>query len=273
MKTASLIFLAVPLLASCLFTGCTPARQWSSEQTFYSTGQPNIRVDVTPPLHLAAQGLRWASTKSSVSITQQPYTSFAFAAYTDADTGPVQRSAHVIVSSLPSDSWEFMVESWKGPDRLLLSSDNIISGKRWTIQMMPVFSQQDWFSSLWTANRRDIPLVWLAKRWSNNPTADKRVVAEYREAASPCIFNALASTDGDGKAVFLRPDAQTLWAHCQADIDAFSKRADQAFTLSPLKGDAMRAAPVSPRFVMPEGAPDIQKLVGDVEPMERDDGE
>ena len=272
MKTASLTLLVVSL-AALLFTGCTPLRQGSSEQTFYSTGHPRVRVDVAPPLRLAAQGQLWASTKSRASIIEHPYTSFTFAAYTDEDSGPVQRSAHVIIASLPSESWQFVVESWKGPDRLSLSSDNMINGKRWTIQMMPVIAPGDWFSRIWAANGRKVPLIWLAKRWSNNPAIETRMVAEYREAAPACVFDALIAPapDKDGLPVFLQPDAQMLWVYCRDDIDAFSDRADQAFTLSPLETADMPAALASPRFAMPEGVPDIHKLVGDVEPIERDD--
>jgi hypothetical protein len=272
MKTFRFLLFPAMLLAVLTFAGCTPARQGALDNTFYASGIPNVRIDVAPPLQLAAQGIRWTSTPNNVSI-EQPFTSFRFAAYAENNADPVARSAHVIVSGLPDGAWQFSPETWKDPATFSLSNNNVISGKFWIVQTRVVVARGDWFSDLWTANGRQVPPVWLAMRWSSNPNLETRVVAEYREAAPQCIIDAMTGdgVDKNGLPALLAPDVQTLRGRCMAHIDAFEARAVRVFSLNRLKSADMPDAMTATRFVLPDDAPDIRKLVGEVEPIERSD--
>ncbi len=270
--------LRIPLLLALLTalmatSACTPARTGASAQSFYSTGVTDIRIDVAPPLTLAASGRQWVSVPNEMLITLQPFTEFSFAAYAADTTGPLTQTAHTIISSLPRNSWRFSPESWKSPDSLYLSSDNIINGTRWTIQMRPVISQGDWFSELWQQNSRQTPVLWLAKRWSSNPVDDTRIVAEYREAAPQCVSDAMLAEGMETKGVAtLRPiSGVLLWARCRADLDAFSARADNIFTMQSITNSASLPGISTPSaLTLPANKPNVRKLVGEVEPQDRD---
>jgi hypothetical protein len=225
----------------------------------YAAGRANFNISVKPPLSLAANGSFYAAVPADV--TPSPHTTVRYAVFTDSSSGPVTRHAHVLFSELPRDQWRWELETWARPESLSYAKTRV-AGKYWTVQIMPVFSQQDWFSDLWQANDRQPPQFWLAKRWSSTPEPYMRIVAEYREPAPQCMWNELADVPiGDPQAPTFH--GKSLWSNCDRQVQEFSDRADAAFLFD--SGANAPAQGVAAAARQPSGRPRVGALVGRAE--------
>lgn len=254
------IFTALTLCAS----GCAPRRIAASPQSFYGSGLADFTIDVAPPLTLATSGRLTAQVPSEDNILPANAT-VAFSAFTDSESGPVERHAHIIFSELPRYSWRWELETWAKPDSLLYAGERM-GGKNWTIQVFPVTAATDWFGSLWRKNGREVPDFWLAKRWSSTPEDEMRLLAEYREPAPACMRERLAdAAAADRNAPPL--DGKELRRGCDREIEEFNARADRVFTMGKMRGAP--AEPAARTLALPEERMNMRKLVGKAEVVDR----
>ena len=262
-KNTGLFSLVVLMLLATLFPGCTPRQKGATAHGFYASGLANFSISVSPPLTLAASGVLYANVPSDINL--KPSASFTYAAFTDTTEGEVSRHVHTIFSELPQSVWRWEMETWSKPQSITYTKMRT-GGKNWVVQIMPVTASTDWFSELWRQNERQTPEFWLAKRWSARPEEEMKVVAEYREPAPLCMQARLES-DARADKSLLVPHGRDLWRGCDEEIEAFSRRADQAVSL-----DRLLDTPEKPLLVgnaKPEFSPDMAALVGRAEHVER----
>jgi hypothetical protein len=254
------------LLVVALLCGCAPRQKGAATQGFYATGKGAFSVGINPPQALASTGTLLGNVPSDV--TAGPQATFTYALFTDNREGLVTRHVHAIFSELPQDLWRWEMETWARPESL--SYEQRSAGRRfWTIQILPVTAEADWFSALWQSNGRSTPDFWLAKRWSARPESEIRIVVEYREPAPLCMQERLIAADTarrtDRNAPTLR--GQTLRSDCDQDIEEFSRRADAAVDLNGLEqlpGEPLQMLTARPGFL-----PDMGRLVGRAEIVDR----
>lgn len=247
-------FWAITLLAGlAVFSGCAGKVRYASTQNgFYSLGSPRIQIDVAPPLEFKGNGKLWADIPSDDSMLS-PQGSFAWSVYAEGDSGPLARTAHIILSDLNHGGWTFEKETWGTSNHLLLSKETA-HGYFWTTHVLYVPAEKDWFSVLWQENGREVPAVWVAKRWSTTVIGDStRLVLEYREPAPQALLNALESG---------LTDKAMLWMSCAVELDGFSKRADSVFKITSSAREMVIAPGVSRPMVTPPFRPDLASLVG-----------
>ncbi len=264
-KTLSLLALAIVLAGLLAASGCTPLRQGAGEHNFYSAGISNINITVAPPLKLAGTGEVWGNVPSDVNLA--PYSSLEFAVFADKTDGPVDRYAHTAISRLPGYAWRWIKETWETPQSLSLSKMQQ-AGKFWTVHMMPVVSDHDWFSEMWLANGRPVPAFWLAKRWSATPDDQTRIIAEYREAAPQCMqtmFRKALQVKSENPL----PKGDEIWMACRKEINAFSDRADTIFTLDKMP-EVLSEPPLALPLTKPAASPNMKKLAGEAEMIDND---
>jgi hypothetical protein len=257
--------LALPLcltlaLIALLEPGCTPRRIEASPQGFSASGLADFTIRVADSLTLAASGRLTAATPSDDSVVA-PSATLAFALFTEGESGPVTRHAHILFSELPQVAWRWEKETWAKHEALLYSSMRS-GGKNWTIQIFPVIAEGDWFSALWQQNNRQVPDFWLAKRWSSTPQDEMRLLAEYREPAPACIREGFAETP-TFKGRPMLPKGRELRRGCEQEIEAFSARADAVFAMD--KRQDLQAAPSGKALSLPQTVPDMARLVGRAE--------
>ncbi len=251
-------------LATVLLSACTPARQGASAQNFYASGRPNFSISVSPPLTLASTGFLSATVPADVAMP--PSGTFRYALFAEEKNEAIAREAHTILSEVPYNDWRWEMETWSAPEVISYAKTRM-AGKYWTIRMMPVFSSSDWFSALWKQNGKNIPEFWLAKRWSATPDEYIRIVAEYREPAPLCMQNKLAAASlADHNSPPVR--GKELWHNCQREIDEFSARADTVFSFDKAGDSPAQSARTS--LSLPPGNPNMGKLVGRAENIDRD---
>jgi hypothetical protein len=257
--------LALTVLIAVLLCGCAPRQKGATEQGFYVTGVGAFSVSVSSPLTLASTGTFLGNVPSNV--VTDPSAQFTYALFTDALRGPVTRHVHVILSELPQDAWRWEMETWAKPESLSYEKMSA-HGKFWTIQILPVSAEADWFSAVWQANGRSTPDFWLSKRWSASPENQIRIVLEYREPAPLCMQERLLATDAarhtDRNTFVLR--GQTLRSGCEQAIEEFSRRADAAVDLGGLA--QLPEKPVHMVTARPNFLPDMGALVGRAELVE-----
>jgi hypothetical protein len=261
----ALSLLALSLLAAALFCGCTPRQKGAATQGFFATGMGAFSVGVNPPLALASTGTLLGNVPSDVAVG--PQATFTYALFSDNQEGPIMRHAHAIFSELPRGPWRWEMETWARPESLSYGQKSA-GGRFWTIQILPVTAERDWFSALWQGNGRSTPDFWLAKRWSARPENEVRVVVEYRESAPLCMQERLIAADTarrtDRNAPTLR--GKILHSDCERDLEEFSRRADAAVDLNGL--EQLPGSPLQMTTVRPGFSPDMGKLVGRAEYVE-----
>ena len=255
-------FLFAIIILALLAPGCAPRRIEASPQGFSGSGIADFSINVSPPLTLAASG-RLTPTTPSYDSFLAPTATMSFALFAEGDSGPVTRHAHTIFSELPTQLWRWEMETWAKREALLYTTERA-GGKNWTIQMFPIVAAGDWFSALWLANGRQVPDLWLAKRWSSTPQEEMRLLAEYREPAPACMRDNLVQPDGSALPL---PKGKDLWRGCEKEIKEFSARADKVFELE--KRGGAPAAPAPKAAILPNVAPDMSALVGRAEALTR----
>ena len=240
----SLVFVAIFMLGAC------SAQQNADRQAAqYTKGQPNLVI--SQPLQLSAKYTLWGFVPTDTSYS--PTASFAFQAYTNPSETALTQTAHTIVSTITQQKWQFALEL--SPQLGMLMQAKEKRGNVYeTVQVLPVEAQNDFFSALYTANGKQVPALWIAKRWSSTPHAKTRVVREYREPASLCLQKMYKDA----------PQAKSsqIWASCADDLNTFSTRADAAFLFSqtPQLNETLQT-----NFTLPQNRPNFKKLVGEAE--------
>ncbi|MDL2291476.1 DUF4851 domain-containing protein, partial [Desulfovibrio sp. OttesenSCG-928-F20] len=176
-----IILCFIPLLALC---ACSARLEKASERDFSTPGRGAFHIKVNEPLTLGAEGKYRFFVPSDV--LTRPGASFGYAVYAEPGVGRVDKQIHCIASRLERGAWRWEKETWARREAV---SYSILSagGRNWTVQMLPVDGEKDWFSALWAQKGRETPPFWLAKRWSATPDDDIRLVVEYREAAPQCL--------------------------------------------------------------------------------------
>lgn len=258
-------FLLLCALALC--GACSPRQQGASAQGYSLSGRVNSAISVSPPLTLAASGSLSARVPSDINIG--PQGSFRYALFADGEDGAISRHVHTVYSELPRRTWRWERETWARPEAVMYSKHSA-AGRNWTVQLLPVNAARDWFSALWTKNGRTAPDLWLAKRWSTTPDDDLRFVVEYREPVPVCMAERLRRV-GYADEGALPFSGKELRGACADELDAFSARADSAVTF--IRPSAAGPGPVQPPlFALPDKAPDMERLVGRAEAIDREGG-
>lgn len=251
--------------------GCTPVQRSATDRRFYSTGQPNVEFRMVPTLTLASSGRILANVPSDTNLLPAAYTTYAI--FGEGGEGLVSRHAHALFSSLPSNSWRWRMETWPLTYSLRLSKLRT-AGQYWTVHMLPVAAEGDWFTEFWKLNGRETPRFWLAKRWSATPdNKEDRILAEYREPAPECMEEALLPLEAIvKKAEVSPPDSMQLWHLCRKEIEAFSTRADASVALDYFTGERQEQV-VFKDGPRPQQRPNMKKLVGEAEVREFNRGD
>ena len=258
-------FLFSLLFCLACLAGCATQRQGITDHGFFSTGMPNILVKTEQNLTPIASGTRSVTIPAGTNASATG--NFAFAAFADRNDKQPARHAHIGLVTLSGNAARFTLEREREADAFLLDKETI-DGRYWTVRLLPVYAAEDWFCELRRVNKLPTPSLWLAKRWSWTPDSHTRVVAEYREAAPMCLQRLLPAQNAEGKGKQQRVSRAELLKNCSNDIDDFSIRAEKAFTFT-RAGDNIQATP-PPSFLLPDSAPDMQKVVGKAEVIGRD---
>ncbi|SBV97548.1 exported hypothetical protein [uncultured delta proteobacterium] len=243
--------LALAVACLCLF-GCAAAFNGISGSTLVRTDYPRLTVGANPPLILQGYGRQWVSLPTDY-LGLEPSGIMDFAVYGDeggngSGEGAITRHAHAFVVT-PSDDrrWYFRPESNKPFGGLALGRKDI-GGYSWTVQVLRVDGEKDWFSAMWRASGRETPPLWLARRFSATPDRAVRVVAEYREPWPEC----------------LDPEAADLVFARKECLEGFFARSDAAFSLD-MHAPEMLEAPSAPSMLAkPAFSPDMKKLAGEL---------
>lgn len=242
------------VLTLCIFCvcGCTPAFSGVSGTTLTRTGYPPASITAEAPFVLQGQGREWISFESS-SLTHQPGGRMDYAVYAPESEGPVTRHAHALFAQ-PNDTtnWRFQLENAAGGPVLALNKKTV-NDYPWIVQILRVQAENDWFSALWTENGREVPPLWIAKRFSTTPGDALRLVAEYREPWPAC----------------LDPEAKNLMFASRECVQGFLDRADAVFTLE-LRATPANLPPAARPFLQkPPFSPNMKRLAGELIEIDR----
>lgn len=256
MRKAAFMFrlsvLAVLCLALAQLAGCVAgAVSGVSGTSLVRTGYPRLNIAVNEPLVLQGYGRQWVSLPSEF-LGNLPSGTMDYAVYGEmagGDAGgPVTRHAHAFVVR-PNDDirWRFRLESFKPYGGLSFGKQEI-NGYRWTVQLLRVDGETDWFSAMWRESGRETPPVWLARRFSATPEKSIRVVAEYREPWPECLDPEITEL------TFVRKEC----------LEGFLARADEAFVLDMHAPETIEAPLGTAVLHRPPFSPDMGKLAGEL---------
>ena len=239
--------LYILLLFAAVTSGCTAAFSGVSGDTLTRTSYPPLSVTANAPFVLQGQGREWVTFESE-SLARQPLGQMDYAVYAPESTGPVTRHAHAFIT-LPTDDkrWEFLPENSPGGNVLALNKREL-NGYTGIEQIIRVPSEGDWFSTLWTANGRDVPHIWLARRFMATPQRFLRVIAEYREPWPDCLDTQVK-------------DLMFASSEC---LQGFFNRSQDVFTLR-MAADPARMPPAARPFTnKPPFSANMKKLAGEL---------
>ena len=245
---AALLALAVACL--CLF-GCAGAFNGVSGSTLVRTNYPRLTVGANPPLTLQGYGRQWTSLPTDY-LGLEPTGIMDFVVYGEGGgegaEGAITRHAHAFVVRPSEDKrWYFRPESNKALNGLAIGRKDI-EGYRWTVQVLRVDGEKDWFSAMWRESGRETPPFWLARRFSATPERATRVVAEYREPWPEC----------------LDPEARDLVFARKECLEGFFARSDAAFFLDMHAPGILEDPSVPSVLATPAFSPDMKKLAGEL---------
>lgn len=268
LRFAALVLLVLCTGAAAL-QGCTPRKQQLSGQSVALSGRGAFRLNVAAPLELSASGNLRALVPADA--LPRPRAGFEYALFGNGASGPVTLHAHSIISEVDRYNWRWEKETWARHESVSYSTLRA-GGRNWTVQVLPVTAEGDWFSALWTLNGRETPDFWLAKRWSATPEDELRLVVEYREPAPECMLEALrgaAAAAREDKNARM-PSGKELARYCERPVTDFSHRADAAVSFDAAGGSFEPAGALLE--ARPSKQPDMGRLVGRVEDVSRGDG-
>ena len=240
-------------LALLLLSGCYPARTGLVGNTLSTNTRPAISITVNEPLQPVASGRLWIPMSSSRDLFRSSIASFNYAVFAEpGGTGMVTRHAHATITRLEDNlTWRFQPDTWRESNALTFGRDSGLEGYRWTTQVLRVPSQGDWFSDLWVANDREVPEVWLTRRWSALLNDGNKAVLEYREPWPKCLEG-------------LSPDLLLFTAENSSCMIDFDNRAAMVFTTAAENTPLDAVFPASQLTNMPSSRPDSLRLVGGV---------
>lgn len=244
--------LAVFCLALAQLSGCAAgAVSGVSGTSLVRSAYPRLNIGVNEPLVLQGHGRQWVSLPTDF-LGNYPSGIMDYAVYgleaEDGAGGSVTRHAHAfVVRPGDDDRWRFRPESFK-PFGALSFGKREINGYRWTVQLLRVDGESDWFSAMWRESGRETPPLWLARRFSATPEKSTRVVAEYREPWPEC----------------LAPEVSELMFVRKECLEGFLARADDAFVLDMHAPDTIEAPSGQTALRKPAFPPDMGKLAGEL---------
>ena len=247
------LFSALLLPVLLALAGCAGSvRHGVTETGFYSTGMPRIEVEFDSALVLVDYGKLWAPVPSDDTM-QSPTGSFAWSFHVAEEDGYVKGTAHVILSDLPGNGWSFEKETWGTSRHLLLSKSNGL-GLFWTEHILYIPAEGDWFSALLHENGKEIPRVWIAKRWSATLVNDTtRFLVEYREPAPESLLQNLESG---------LTDKSILWMGAVKELEEFSRRAEASVHMDNRRRVASPLPTGHAPMRRPPFMPHMENLVG-----------
>ncbi len=266
MITPKKILLLSAMISFGLLSACTPRQVGVTRDSLYSSNAPDMSITANAPYKVVGYGKKWPQVKSDI-LGVTPVAAFEYAVFSDSESGPVRSYVQAATVTMQSpDAWYFAPESFPGTTSFGLSKSQI-NGDTWTEQLMVVDAPQDWFTQLFAASGRQVPQVWLAKRWSTTPDDYIRVVAEYREPLPDCLLP-LLQRDESG-ALRLNKDMPAVAVNCGKTLEEFSARAAKAVKFGSFADVAPGGTVPNLLTNMPENAPNVRKLAGEVRVVSR----
>lgn len=240
---------SVACFAALLFCGCMAARLGVSGNSLVSTAYPRLTIAANAPLSLQGYGRQWVSLSTEY-LGLLPTGRMDYAVYGEGSEGPVTRHAHALIVRPGDDqTWYFQPESYPAPGGIHIGRKDV-DGYRWVTQILRVDGEKDWFSAMWKESGRDVPALWIARRFSATPDRATRIAAEYREPWPECLDPAVKDL------VFVREEC----------LGGFLARADAAFTLNMRpEGDADAPPTVPSALRRPPFSPDMKRLAGELQ--------
>ncbi len=246
-RFGNIAVLAVWIALAALLSGCVPSMSGISGSSLARTRYPRLTISANPPLAMQAYGRQWVSLPSTY-LGTEPTGEMDYIVYGDGGEGPVIRHAHALVVRPSNDmAWYFQPESSKGPGALAMGNAEV-NGYRWTTQILRVDGETDWFSAMWRESGREVPALWIARRFSATPQRATRVVAEYREPWPEC----------------LDPEAKDLVFVRKSCLEGFLERSDAAFLLDMQAPETIEAPSGPSVLAKPPFQPDMKKLAGEL---------
>lgn len=251
MKRATL--LCSLALALAVLSGCSPAQTGLTGNTLSTNTRPAISITANEPLQPVASGRLWVSMANNRDLFRNSTAAFNYAVFSEpGGSGLVTRHAHATITRLNDNmSWRFQPDTWRESNAFTFSRNSPLEGYRWTMQTLRVPSQGDWFSDMWVANGREVPEVWLAKRWGALLNDSNKAVLEYREPWPDC----LEAVD---------TDLLLISGDSAACLSGFNSRAANAFTTAAANTPLEGTQPASVLTIMPASSPNTLRLVGEV---------
>ena len=246
-RTLILVWVAAAVLAGALSACTGGALSGVAGSTLTRAEYPRVSITANEPFTLRDHGRLWVGLPTDF-LGIEPSGSLDYAVYGQGESGLVTRHAHALfVKPGHSDAWVFQTESYPAPGGLAIGR-TVVDDYTWTTQVLRVPSEKDWFSAMWRASGREVPDVWLARRFSATPERTLRVVAEYREPWPEC----------------LDPDIKDLVFVREECLGGFLQRAGEAFSLRMHVTEPVDASPPAPQLQRPPSPPDIRKLAGEL---------
>lgn len=238
------------VFAAFLPATCSSAKTEVIGNTLTTNVKPYISITGAAPLSVQGHG-RLIPDVGSATSSIKASVQFDYAIYADSESGAVGKYGYAAIVRLrDANLWRFLPQSEYSKSG---GAFHLAHKGEWTEQLLRVNADsKDWSSAVWTANNREIPQVWLAKRWSQNLNETIRVVMEYREPWP----------DDLGEDPVNLPTAEG-----GAELAAFVARADKAFSAEKKAGDFKAGIPTpATKLTMPREQPDVDTLVGSVQP-------
>jgi len=281
-----LLLLVLLLPAACSFPrvsglmggATTTERVGVIDNTLTANTMPPISITANAPLRHYANGYLEMYPPSEANLNRRGVkTNVYYAIFGDGQsTGPVTVHAHAVLGRIEeSEAWVFepdpifslslsgigsLLSLQRQPGAtekesfLLFARDYVKNGGyEWAVDYQRVPSRGDWFSEYWRRNNREVPKLWLTKRWVSPLAPSYKAVYEYREPF-PAALEALA------------PVMLLGGEDPGGIIKAFSARADKAFMVRDRQGifsDSWRA-PKSLLPSVPSGVPHAERLLGNI---------
>ncbi|CAK7062761.1 MAG: hypothetical protein DELT_01494 [Desulfovibrio sp.] len=240
------------LLAACVLTACTPARTGVIGNTLTTNVKPPISITGLESLTVKAHGVLRPETATD-NATAREMVTFNYAFYADkapAADIPANRFAYAVIARISTPkAWRFQPPS--KADEALSARNITVGGIAFFEQILRVPSENDWGSGVWRKNGKNVPRYWLAKRWTAHLNDEVRAVMEYREEW-PTEINAFSR------------DLLIVSGNAGQALADFNKRADAAFTVEKREGDFNKGQTPPSEYAVPENAPVIRKLIGEV---------
>lgn len=255
MRLLSLSLVACVSLLALGLAACTPARTGTVGNTLTTNIRPTVSLTANPPMQLFGAGTLWVRASNNNRSMNLPTVRFSYALFSTTKEGPVTDSAHAAIMHLPDNNqWRFSPNPWPRFLTLSFGEVGVSDDNLWPSRLLRIPSEGDWISDVWKANGREVPEVWLARRWADTLGEIGMAVMEYREPWP------------EGLNEFMLGDA--LFGDGTEMIAAFSRRAQNIFSMSN-EYAGLPDEESLPAINLPARRPNTLRLIGDIDPVDR----